>query len=85
MNEVTYQPAERGIYMFNAQHAGSSLVYVQTHKDYHEFIFLPGPSKFLIAFQEFTKAIKTKVLELAEDLPDEIYNETIKCYKQNIK
>jgi hypothetical protein len=85
VNSLSYQPTEKGIYMFNKEHAGSSLVYIKHHKDYYEFAFLPGPSRFLLTPEEFTKALKVNVLEFVETLPDEIFNETMKCYNAVVK
>jgi hypothetical protein len=80
MNSVSYQPTDRGIYMFTKEHAGSSLVYIKSHREYHEFAFLPGPSQFMLSFDDFTKAIKASVLEFVESLPEDIYKETVGCY-----
>jgi hypothetical protein len=76
--EITnYQPAEKGIYAWTSLHAGSFLLYVESLKDCHKFIFLPGPSDFFLTFDDFNNSVKTGVLEFVEQLPDEIYNETV--------
>ncbi len=65
------------MYAWTSVYAGSFLLYVESLKDCHKFIFLPGPSEFYLTFEDFNKSLTTNVLEFVEQLPDEIYNETI--------
>jgi hypothetical protein len=74
---VNYQPTPKGMYAWTSVYAGSFLLYVESLKDCHKFIFLPGPSEFYLTFEDFNKSLTTNVLEFVEQLPDEIYNETI--------
>ena len=74
---ANYEPASKGMYAWTSLHAGSFLLYVESLKDCHKFIFLPGPSEFFLTFENFTKCVRTGVLEFVEQLPDEIYNETM--------
>ncbi len=72
-----HQPIPKGMYAWTSLHAGSFLLYVESLKDCHKFIFLPGPSEFFLTFENFSECIKTKILDFVEQLPDEVYNETI--------
>ena len=79
------KPIPKAMYAWNAVHAGSFLMYVESLTDYHKFIFLPGPDEYYMTFQDFAAAIKKGVLEFVETLPDEIYNETISLSCPSIK
>lgn len=72
-----HQPIPKGMYAWTSLHAGSFLLYVESLTDCHRFIFLPGPSEFFLTFENFSECIKTKVLDFVEQLPDDVYNETI--------
>ena len=74
---LDYQPAPRGIYAWTQLRAGDFIVYVESSKDCHKFVVLPGPSEMFLTFDDFTKSIKLGVLEFVEQLPEEIYQETI--------
>ena len=72
------EPKNKGMYAWNAIHAGSFLLYVESLKDCHKFLFLPGPSEYYLTFNDFTKCIKSNTLEFVEQLPNDIFEETIK-------
>lgn len=74
---TNYQPTQRGMYAWTSMHAGSFLLYVESLKDCHRFIFLPGPSEFFLTVADFDKCLDTNILEFVEQIPEEIYNETI--------
>ena len=74
---LNYEPTKRGIYAWNALRAGDFLVFVKTLKDCHRFVYLPGPSDFYMTLDDFTDCMKKRVLELVEQLPKDVYEETI--------
>lgn len=74
---TSLQPTSRGMYAWTSLHAGSFLLYVESLKDCHKFIFLPGPSEFFLTFENFNECVKSKVLEFVEQLPEDIYEETV--------
>lgn len=74
---LDYQPSCRGIYAWTQLRAGDFIVYVESSKDCHKFITLPGPYELFLTFDDFTKSIKSGALEFVEQLPEEIYQETI--------
>ena len=71
------EPISKGLYAWNRLHAGSFLLYVESLKDCHKFIFLPGPSDYYLTKEDFNSCIETNTLEYVEPLPDDIYQETI--------
>lgn len=77
-NNLNYLPIAKGLYAWTVLHAGSFLLYVESMEDYYKFLFLPGPSEYFITTEDFTKYIKSNSLEFVEELPDEIFSETVK-------
>jgi hypothetical protein len=73
----TIEPHLKGLYAWNSIHAGSFLLYVKTLKDCYQFIFLPGPSEYYLTFEDFETSVRTNILEFVEQLPQEVYDETV--------
>ena len=76
-NNLKYQPIPKGMYAWTALHAGSFLLFVESLKDCHKFLFLPGPSEYFLTIEDFSKCIKNGTLEFVEELPDEVFEETV--------
>ena len=74
---VKLNPAPKGLYAWNAIHAGDFILYVETLKDCHKFIFLPGPSEYFLTFEDFEQCLANRTLEFVEALPDEIFQESL--------
>jgi hypothetical protein len=72
------KPTAKGLYAWTSIHAGSFLLYVESLKDCHKFLFLPGPTEHYLTFEDFTTSVQNKVLEFVEALPDEIFEESIR-------
>jgi hypothetical protein len=70
-------PKKRGLYAWNFLHAGSFLLFVKDNENNYEFLFLPGPTQFFLTKEDFNQAIEKNILEFVEDLPKEIFEETI--------
>ena len=77
-SKLNLQPIPKGLYAWTAIHAGSFLLFVESLKDCYKFVFLPGPSEYFLTFEDFSKCVKSGTLEFVEELPDEIYQESIK-------
>jgi hypothetical protein len=77
MASLPYQPKERGFYAFNFERAGDFLIYVDSTKDCHKFLYIPGASPFYLSFQDFTKAMQQGMLTLVEELPEDVFNESL--------
>jgi hypothetical protein len=75
--ELNLQPTERGFYAFNEERAGDFLIYIESQKDCYKFLYVPGPQEFFLSLNDFTESIKRGVLTLVEQLPEDIYNESI--------
>jgi hypothetical protein len=71
------KPLSRGFYAFNAIRAGDFLLYVESDKYSHQFVYLPGGHSFYLTKEDFSVAIDTGVLSLVEQLPDDIYEESL--------
>ncbi len=65
------------MYAWNAVHAGSFLLYIESLINCHKFVFLPGPSEYFLTLEDFEMALKKGILEFVDVLPDEIYKETL--------
>lgn len=76
--KLNLQPIPKGLYAWTSIHAGSFLLFVESLKDCYKFVFLPGPSEYFLTFEDFSKCVKSGTLEFVEELPDEIYQESIK-------
>ena len=89
MKNKKANPISRGLYAWNTLHAGSFLLYTESLKDCHRFLFLPGPTEYYLTNEDFDRCVKNNTLELVEPLPDEIYQETIQislaCPSQKTK
>lgn len=70
-------PKAKGLYAWNAIHAGDFILYVETLKDCYKFLFLPGPSEYFLTFDDFEQCISKGTLEFVEVLPDEIFQESL--------
>lgn len=70
-------PTPKGMYAFNAIHAGSFLLFVESLVNCHKFIFLPGPSEYFLTYEDFEQATEKGILEFVEVLPEDIYHETL--------
>ena len=75
---LNFQPIPKGMYAWTSIHAGSFLLFVESLKDCYKFIFLPGPSEYFLTIEDFSKSIKAGTLEFVEELPDDIFEETVK-------
>ena len=54
----------------------------KANKDYYDFIYVPGGDPFSLTFEDFTKLTKTGVLEFVEQLPEDVYNESLNYTEQ---
>jgi hypothetical protein len=77
-----HQPKVKGLYAWNYLHAGSFLLYVETLKDCHKFLFLPGPSEYFLTFEDFSSCVQKNTLEFVEELPDDVFEESLKISLQ---
>jgi hypothetical protein len=80
---LNIQPTERGLYAFIKERCGDFLLFVEEQKDCYKFIYLPGPSDFYLTTEDFTKSIKGQILEFVEQVPEDIFLESVELSKQN--
>ena len=74
---LEHKPIPKGLYAWNSIHAGSFLLYIESLKDCHKFVFLPGPTDYYVTNGDFNDCINSGILEFVEPLPDDIFQETI--------
>ena len=77
------QPPPRSIFAWNSLRAGDFIIFKEAHKDHYEFIYIPGGSPFNLTIEDFTKSIKSNMLSFVEQLPEDIYEESLKLAKEN--
>lgn len=80
-SNLNLQPAPRSIYAWTSQRAGDFIIFKESAKDFYEFIYLPGGDPFRLTIEDFTRSVKSGVLEFVEQLPKEIYNESLELTK----
>jgi hypothetical protein len=77
---LNLQPIQKGLYAWTSIHAGSFLLFVESLKDCYRFLFLPGPSEYFLTLEDFSKCVKSGTLEFVEELPNEIFDETVRIF-----
>lgn len=77
MNLMKTKPVSRGFYAFNTLRAGDFLLYVESDNHSHKFLYLPGAHYFYLTEEDFSIAIQTNVLSFVEQLPENIYKESL--------
>jgi len=75
--KLHYQPTPRGFYAFNVERAGDFLIFVEALKDCYKFLYIPGAEEFYLTLEDFTKASRAGMLTLVEQLPENIYKESL--------
>lgn len=81
--KLKHVPQERGFYAFNIERAGDFIVYVESKKDHHKFLYIPGAEEFCLTHGDFHDSIKKNILTFVEQLPVEIFNETLLLSRPN--
>lgn len=74
---LNYQPVLRGFYAWNIERAGDFLIYVESLKNCYKFLYVPGATEFYLSCEDFSKALQNNVLSFVEQLPEEIYQESL--------
>lgn len=88
---LNLQPPPRAIFAWNSLRAGDFIIFKESHNDFYEFIYVPGGDLFHLTIEDFTKSVKTGMLEFVEQLPQDIYNESLelstnkRCNVQTVK
>ena len=76
-SKLNYQPTPRGFYAWNMERAGDFLIYVESLNDCYKFLYIPGATEFYLSVEDFTTALKTGIVSFVEQLPEEIYKESL--------
>lgn len=70
-------PEPRSFFAWNVERAGDFLLFVESGTSYYEFIYLPGQYRFFLSKDSFHKALATNVISFVQQIPPEIYEETL--------
>ncbi len=76
------QPLDRSLIAFTTERAGDFLLFVEVQKNCYKFLYLPGASEFYLTFEDYTESIKRGVLEFVEQIPEDIFQESLQLSKQ---
>ena len=77
------QPPPRSIFAYNSLRAGDFIIFKEAHKHHYEFIYIPGGAPFNLTIEDFSKSIKSGMLSFVEQLPQEIYQESLELTKSS--
>lgn len=77
-HKMTKTPIERGFYSFDKFRAGDFLLFVSKRKHDYYFLCFPGPEHLYLSTDDFAKSLDTGILSFVEQLPEDIYEETLK-------
>ena len=77
------QPPPRSIFGWNSLRAGDFIIFKEAHKHHYEFIYIPGGAPFNLTIEDFSKSIKSGMLSFVEQLPEEIYEESLELAKSS--
>lgn len=74
---LNLQPPPRSIFAWTSLRAGDFLIFKESFKDYYEFVYVPGGNLFRLTIEDFTKSVKSGMLEFVEQLPEDVYSESL--------
>jgi hypothetical protein len=75
--KLNHQPIPRGFYAFNLERAGDFLIFVEAQANHYKFLYVPGADPFYLTIEDFTESIKRGVLSFVEELPEDVYQESL--------
>lgn len=70
-------PISRGFYSFDKLRAGDFLIYVESSSTHYKFLYVPGADPFYLSKEDFAKAVELNVLTFVEQIPKDIFEETL--------
>lgn len=74
---LTLKPVPRGFYAFNVERAGDFLIYVEMTSECYKFLYVPGAEPFFLSYKDFDESMKSGILSFVEQLPEEVYQESL--------
>ena len=77
------QPPPRSIFAYNSLRAGDFIIFKEAHTHHYEFVYIPGGAPFNLTIEDFSKSIKSGMLSFVEQLPEEIYEESLELAKSS--
>lgn len=82
ISKTNLQPLERAMYAFLKDRCGDFLLFVESQKDCHKFLYLPGADPFYLTFEDYSTAIEQNTLEFVDQLPEDIFQESLELSKR---
>jgi hypothetical protein len=79
--DLHYQPKDKSLYAYTKERCGDFLLFVEAQKDCYKFLYLPGADPFYLTFEDYTKLVKSNSLEFVDELPDDIFKESLELSK----
>lgn len=67
------KPQPRGVYAFTKHRRGDFLLFVKEDSEVLEFMQLPDRYQVCLTKEEFHEGVTTKLLDLVEQIPEEVY------------
>lgn len=69
------EPKERGVYAFTKHRRGDFILFVgQDGEGVFKFMQLPDRYKVILTQEEFTEGVTTKLLDLVEQIPQDVFD-----------
>lgn len=83
--KLKIEPTPRGFYLFNFERAGDGLIFVENSLKCYKFLYVPGADEFFMSHEDYEKSIKRGILSFVEQLPVDIYEESLQLSCPNKK
>ena len=67
------KPQLRGVYAFTKHRRGDFILFIKEDSEVLEFMHLPDRYQVCLTKEEFHEGVTTKLLDLVEQIPEEVY------------
>ena len=67
------KPQPRGVYAFTKHRRGDFILFIKEDSEVLEFMHLPDRYQVCLTKEEFHEGVTTKLLDLVEQIPEEVY------------
>jgi len=82
--DLNLKPRPRSIFAWNSLRAGDFIIFKESYEHYYEFVYIPGGDLFRLTTEDFAKSVKSGMLEFVEQLPEDIYKESLELSKKSV-
>ena len=84
-NQQKTDPLPRSIFAWNRLRAGDFIIFKKEYPEYYEFVYIPGGDQFNLTKEDFHNSVNAGILSFVEQLPEEIYNESLQIVENNVE